>query len=183
MARHNGTWISIYSTCPSDSWRVMESLKSHFNDNQYVVFTFKEHDYDRNNDVEFLSHVLHLANQFLDIKHTQKKPIVVCDVPLAFIKKKMENFKCPFLALNIDELFSNRRITSNVRHNKFIFFPNFASKKEYESMQLSSTNSCTTGTTDMCIEEAKRFIEELLAGDFELPEYPEFHSLVPDANK
>ena len=179
---HSGAWITIYSSRPADTWRVIENLKTHFNDDDYIVCTFKEHNYNRNNDMEFLSHVLHLTNLLLDIKHTHKNPIIVCDISLAYIMKKMDKFDCSFIGLNIDELFSNRRITTNVRHNKFIFFPNFESKKEYEGMGLSTTNSCTTANVDACITEAKRFIEELLAGNFPLPKYPEFHSLVPTAN-
>ena len=183
MSLHNSVWITIFSHKPADVWQVIEKLNEDFSDSPYVICTFKEYDYNLADDMEFLSHVLNLANMLLDIKHTHYKPIIVCDVSLAYIKKRMENFQCSFIGQNIDELFSNRRITTNLRHNSFIFFPDFQAKTDYQNMNLSTKNSCTTSNVSTCIEEATRYIKVLLSGDLKQDEYPEFHSLVPPTSE
>lgn len=183
MAQHASTWITIYSINPHEQWRVMQNLENHFKDDDYVVVIHREQDYDRNNDVDFLSHVLHVLNRLLDIKHCFHRPIVIADVSLDFIRRKLENFKSYFLSINIEELFSNRRISTNLRHNKFLFFPNFESKKEFEDMNLPTGNSCTTSNADVCIEEATRFIETLIGGGIEQNHFPEYHALVPAIDK
>ena len=182
MSIHNSIWITVFSSGQDNQWRVIENIRSYFRDCDYIFCAFKEHDYDQNDDMEFLSHVLHLINLLLDVKHTFCQPIVVCDISVDYIKKRMENFKCKFIGLNIDELLSNRRISTNMRHNKFLFFTSFEAKKKYEELGLSTINSCTTANVEACIDEAKRYIQAVLDGDIRPRRYLEAAEYMLPAN-
>ena len=164
MPQHRPIWITIYSAEPKEQSKIIERLKSHFENCPHVICIDKEEDYNRDDDVEFLAHVLYVLNMFLHIKTFYAWPIIISDISMEYILKRMENFGCRALARNIDELYSARRISVGLRCNEFVFFAGLDSKWEFKKMEIPTTNSYTATHTTVCIDEAKRFIQGILDG-------------------
>ena len=130
MSENGSIWITIYSANPQQQSEIIKKLQSHFEKIPRVICIGQEKDYNRDNDVEFLAHSLYVLNRLLNIE-PYPSPVVIADVSIDYILKKIDNFDCPALTKNIEELYSA------VRCNEFVFFSGFESKWDCNFLIIS----------------------------------------------
>ena len=160
------SWITIYCLQQDEKWSILERLEREYENNLKVFIIARKHNYDPNDEVEFITHAFMMLGRLLRIITECPSVIVIGDTSLDQILHMLKNSPAHHLAKSLDECFSVEKI-GQLRTNQITFFPNETARKDFENRGFSKVESHTTLNNDDCINEIKKFVNKLTAGNFQ----------------